>query len=75
MSAVAKLLADAHHPASKRVVELEDFLREEARRMEDLAAAMRNPERNGGWDGAEKVAQAFERASFRCLDIIAANES
>ncbi len=73
MSPVEKLLADAHHPASRRVVELEDFLREEARRMNDLAAAMRNPERTGGWKGAERVAAAFDRSSARLLDAVASD--
>ena len=70
MSAVAKLLEDAHHPSSKRVVELEDFLRQEARRMELLADAMRNPERTKGWAGAETVAKAFERAAERHRELI-----
>jgi hypothetical protein len=52
---------------------LEAFLRQEARRMDDLAAAMRNPERTGGWEGAEKVAAAFDRAAERCRE--AANET
>jgi hypothetical protein len=30
-----------------------------------LASAMRNPERTGGWEGAEKVAQCFDRAADR----------
>ena len=49
---------------------LREFIRMEVRKAEMQAAVMRNPVRTGGWEGAEKVAMAFERAAIRHREIL-----
>jgi 4-aminobutyrate aminotransferase-like enzyme len=57
-------------PLLKRIAELEEFLRLEIRKMEMQANIMRDKRRTGGWEGAEKVAMAFERSAIRHQDIL-----
>jgi len=55
---------------ARRIASLEEFLRMEVRRSEMQAGIMRDRQRTGGWEGAEKVAMAFDRAADRCRDIL-----
>lgn len=55
---------------SRRIAALEEFIRMEVRRCEMQAGIMRDTKRTGGWEGAEKVAMAFDRAADRCREIL-----
>lgn len=57
-------------PLLKRIAELEAFIRMEVRKAEMQAAVMRDAKRTGGWEGAENVAMAFERAAIRHSEML-----
>lgn len=57
-------------PLLKRIADLEEFIRMEVRKMEMQANVMRDTRRTGGWEGAEKVAMAFERSAERHREML-----
>lgn len=63
-------LLDASATKTKRIAELEEFIRMEVRKMEMRANIMRDTSRTGGWEGAENVAMAFERAAIRHREML-----
>lgn len=71
------LLRAEHRPATAleetmlaRITQLEEFCRTEARIQEMQAELMRDPMRTGGWSGAKRVADAFERSAIRHREIL-----
>lgn len=70
MALAAQLADELLVEQADRIAALEEFIRMEVRRNEMQAGVMRDKKRTGGWDGAERVAMAFDRAADRCRDIL-----